>query len=152
VANLCQCQACLPPVWAISSSLESWGAVISSLTTGVLETTFDPPLSLLHRGSPGEEVHQELPLLEDVGPHHYVAEQVLQTRKVQRRHVLTEQALFKWSGLSASLVTWENVLKLKISFLRAPAWGQAVGKGVNVMSPPLLMSSREDWACSPSRY
>jgi hypothetical protein len=45
--------------------------------------------------------------------------------------------LIKWSGLPASLATWENVLELKTRFPRAPAWGQAVGEGgENVTNAP----------------
>jgi hypothetical protein len=93
-------------------------------------------VSQLRRGAPAEEVHQELPHIADDAPRHQIPEKVLQTRQVSRRRKLLEQALIKWSGLPASLATWENVAELKERFPRAPAWGQAAAKGKgNVMSP-----------------
>jgi hypothetical protein len=89
-------------------------------------------VSELRQGAPAEEVHKELPPIDDAAPRHQVPEQVLQTRQVPRRRALLEQALIKWSGLQRP----SNVAELKTRFPRAPAWGQAVGKGgENVMNP-----------------
>lgn len=93
-------------------------------------------VSLLRKGAPPGPVHQELPAIDDASPHLQVPEQVLQTRQVQRRRKTLEQVLIKWTTLPASLATWENVEELKTRFPRAPAWGQAAGKGGgNVMGP-----------------
>jgi hypothetical protein len=94
-------------------------------------------VSQLRRGAPPAEVHKDLPVVDDVSPPHQVPERVLQTRQVRRRKTELEQALVKWTGLPASLATWENVADLKTRFPRAPAWGQAGGKGRgNVMGQP----------------
>jgi hypothetical protein len=88
----------------------------------------------LRKRVPPAPVHQELPHVDDLAPHLQVPQQVLQTRQVRRRHKVLEQALVRWSGLSASLATWENIAELKTRFPRAPAWGQAAHEeGKNVM-------------------
>lgn len=93
-------------------------------------------VSQLRKGMP-PEVHTELPQVDDAALPHQVPEQVLQTRQVRRRHKTLEQGLIKWSGIPASLATWENMAELKTRFPRAPAWGQAAREGgKTVMSPP----------------
>ncbi|XP_071680355.1 uncharacterized protein [Lolium perenne] len=94
-------------------------------------------VSLLRKGIPPEEVHEELPVIDDEHPPRHVPEQVLQRRQVQRRYKTKDQVLIQWSGLPASLATWENLAELKARFPRAPAWGQAAPEGGgNVMGLP----------------
>lgn len=93
-------------------------------------------VSQLRGGAPPTVVHPELPAVDDAAPHHHVPLRVLETRQVRRRKNDLEQARIQWSGLPASLATWENLLELKTRFPRAPAWGQAAAKGRgNVMGP-----------------
>jgi hypothetical protein len=83
----------------------------------------------LRKGVPQEQVHQELPSVDDSHRPLQIPEQVLQQRQVLRRHKTLEQGLIKWSGFPASLSTWENLEDLKARFPRAPAWGPAGRKG-----------------------
>uniref|UniRef100_A0ACD5U163 Uncharacterized protein n=1 Tax=Avena sativa TaxID=4498 RepID=A0ACD5U163_AVESA len=93
-------------------------------------------VSQLRGGAPPTVVHPELPAMDDAAPHHHVPLRVLETRQVRRRKNALEQARIQWSGLPASMATWENLLDLKTRFPRAPAWGQATAKGRgNVMGP-----------------
>jgi transposase InsO family protein len=121
-------------------------------------------VSLLRKGIPPEEVHEELPVIDDEHPPRHVPEQVLQRRQVQRRHKTKDQVLIQWSGLPASLATWENLAELKARFPRAPAWGQAAPEGGgNVMGlpthdassgpPPRPKRARKDNPCySPEEW
>jgi hypothetical protein len=54
---------------------------------------------------PAVVIHQDLPLVDDIGPHLQVPEQVLQERQVLRRHKPLRQGLVKWTCLPASLAT-----------------------------------------------
>jgi hypothetical protein len=83
-----------------------------------------------------EEVHQELPQVTDEVVPLHVPEEVMQTRQVPRRQGHLDQALIQWTGLPASLATWENIVELKARFSHPLAWGQAAGKGgENVICP-----------------
>jgi hypothetical protein len=49
-------------------------------------------------------------------------------QRVLRRRLASDgqtQVLVQWSGLPASLATWEDTTALRQAFPRAPAWGQA---------------------------
>ena len=65
-------------------------------------------VSQLRKGAPPEPVHTELPLVDDSSAPHQVPEAILETHQVRRRHKLLDQSLIRWSGLPASLATWEN--------------------------------------------
>jgi hypothetical protein len=64
-------------------------------------------VSQLKKGLP-PKVHPELPQVDDVVSPYQVPDQVLQTRQVRHRHKILGQVLIKWSGMPASLSTWEN--------------------------------------------
>jgi len=64
-----------------------------------------------------------------------VPERILQRRIFAgERPVL--QGLIKWSGLPASLATWENLESLRQQFPLAPTWGQVVSQGEGGVSSP----------------
>jgi hypothetical protein len=54
-----------------------------------------------------------------------VPQKILQKRVATAGSTVRLQALIQWSGLPASLATWEDVEALRQRFPRAPAWGQA---------------------------
>jgi transposase InsO family protein len=54
-----------------------------------------------------------------------VPQKVLQKRVATVGSAVRLQALIQWSGLPASMATWEDVEALRQRFPRAPAWGQA---------------------------
>lgn len=91
-------------------------------------------VSQLRKGAPPTEVHTELPSMDDQDQPHQVPEAVLDTRRVLRRRKMLEESLIRWTGLPASLATWENTAELRTRFPRASAWGQAASEeGENVM-------------------
>jgi hypothetical protein len=62
-----------------------------------------------------------------------VPQSILQKRVASSGSEVRLQALIQWSGLPASLATWEDVEALRQRFPRAPAWGQAAShQGGNV--------------------
>ena len=64
-----------------------------------------------------------------------VPEQVLQRRVTAgARPVL--QGLIKWSGMPASLATWENLEALRQRFPMASTWGQVDSQGGEDVSRP----------------
>jgi len=53
------------------------------------------------------------------------------------------QVLIKWSGLDASLATWEDAEALRLQFPEAPAWGQADTQGGGDVTAPHLSQPKE---------
>ena len=70
--------------------------------------------------------HKLIPQLPDDANIFQIPIQILQSHMVQRGGSFVAQVLVLWSGLDASLATWENRDALKNRFPNAPAWGQAV--------------------------
>ena len=62
-------------------------------------------VSQLRKGAPPDEVHTELPVIDDAAPPHHVPEAVLRTRQVPQHGKMLEQILVHWTGLPASLAT-----------------------------------------------
>jgi hypothetical protein len=54
-----------------------------------------------------------------------VPEAVLNTTMVQRGEAEVLQLLIKWSGLDATLATWEDKEDIQQQYPNAPTWGQA---------------------------
>jgi len=50
---------------------------------------------------------------------------VIDTKLVTRSSLVVQQLLVQWSGLPASLATWEENHDCRRRFPEAPAWGQA---------------------------
>jgi hypothetical protein len=69
------------------------------------------------------------PDLPDVDDTLQVPAAVLQRRLHPRQDGTVPQLLIKWSGLDASLVTWEDAEAIQQQFPQAPAWGQAGAQG-----------------------
>jgi hypothetical protein len=61
---------------------------------------------------------------------------VLQRRVQHKPTGDVSQLLIKWSSWSADLATWEDEDAIKKQFPDAPAWGQAVSKGGEYVTPP----------------
>jgi transposase InsO family protein len=72
------------------------------------------------------EVHKEVP---SMGVDPPVPEQILDKRWIKKGTTTKCQVLLKWSGMSASLATWECLEEMKRKFPKAPAWGQAGFQG-----------------------
>jgi hypothetical protein len=56
-----------------------------------------------------------------------VPEVFLETRYVMKGGSTVKQFLVQWTGLPASMATWEEMEDLKRRFRKAPAWGQVGG-------------------------
>jgi hypothetical protein len=69
------------------------------------------------------------PDLPDVDDTLQVPEAVLQRRLHPRHDGTVPQLLIKWSGLDASLATWEDAEAIQQQFPQAPTWGQAGAQG-----------------------
>jgi hypothetical protein len=54
-----------------------------------------------------------------------VPEKILAKRSRQLGSSTRQEALIRWTGLTDSLPTWENLQALRRRFPDAPAWGQA---------------------------
>jgi hypothetical protein len=50
---------------------------------------------------------------------------VLQRRMIQQGGSMVAQGKILWSGMDASLASWEDIAALRDQFPKAPAWGQA---------------------------
>lgn len=55
-----------------------------------------------------------------------VPEEILSRQLIKRGNSAVPYGLIRWTGLPASLATWENLRQLQLRFPGAPAWGQAV--------------------------
>jgi hypothetical protein len=77
-----------------------------------------------------------VPDLPDVDDHLQVPKAILQRRLHQHQDGTIPQLLIKWSGMDASLATWEDAEAVQQQFPQAPAWGQAGAQGRGM--PPLL--------------
>jgi hypothetical protein len=76
-----------------------------------------------------------------------VPQRILQKRVANMGSTVRLQALIQWSGLPASMATWEDVEALRQRFPRAPAWGQAGanrGGDVNNMIPTTATPSTDN--------
>jgi hypothetical protein len=73
---------------------------------------------------------------------------VLQRRLQPRQDGTVPQLLIKWSGLDASLATWEDAEAIQQQFPQAPAWGQAGAQGEGDVTAPHLGHPR---AAHPTR-
>jgi hypothetical protein len=63
------------------------------------------------------------------------------------------EVLVRWSGLTDSLATWENVQVLKRCFPNAPAWGQAGSEEEgDVMDPVIRLKRIYNFLCSMIVY
>jgi hypothetical protein len=69
------------------------------------------------------------PVVPDGMLHMQVPEKVLQRRLVARSKKSVMQVLVKWSSLSESLATWEDLEAVRQHFPLAPAWRQPASKG-----------------------
>ena len=79
-------------------------------------------MSQLKGAIPVSHVAQPLPdTIDDM----QVPQRVLQKRVAKSGTDVRLQALIQWTGLPASLATWEDLEALRQRFPRAPAWGQA---------------------------
>ena len=78
------------------------------------------------------------PDLPDVDDHLQVPEAVLQRLLHQRQDGTVPQLLIKWSGMDASLATWEDAEAVQQQFPQAPAWGQAGAQGEGDVTTPHL--------------
>ena len=79
-------------------------------------------VSQLKGAIPVSHVAQPLPdTIDDM----QVPQRVLQKRVAKSGTAVRLQALIQWTGLPASLATWEDLEALRQRFPRAPAWGQA---------------------------
>ena len=81
--------------------------------------------------------------LPDVDDNLQVPEAVLQRRLHPRNDGAVPQVLIKWSGLDASLATWEDAEALRQQFPEAPAWGQAGSQGGGDVTAPHLSQPKE---------
>ena len=63
-------------------------------------------------------------------------EHVQQHRSIKRGRGYTQEVLVSWTGLPASLCTWEPEALLRRRFPDAPAWGQAGPQGLGDVSAP----------------
>ncbi|XP_066320522.1 uncharacterized protein [Miscanthus floridulus] len=78
------------------------------------------------------------PSLPDVDHDLPIPEAVLQRRLHPRHDGAVPQVLVKWSGLDASLATWEDEEALRQQFPQAPAWGHAGSQGEGDVTVPHL--------------
>lgn len=95
-----------------------------------------PPSSLIHPVFHTSQLKQAVSPSEQVSPtlpaeliSHRVPEQVLQRRLVARGRKTVLQVLVQWSGMDATLATWEDYEAVKQLFPRSPAWRQAGSLG-----------------------
>lgn len=80
------------------------------------------------------------PSLPDFDDNLQVPEAILQRRLRPQRDGSVPQVLIKWSGLDASLATWEDVEAVRQQFPQAPARGHAVSQGEGGVTTPHLCS------------
>jgi hypothetical protein len=104
-----------------------------------------PPSSLVHpvfhvsllKPAPSTK-YTVSPDLPDVDDTLQVPAAVLQRRLQPRHDGTVPQLLIKWSGLDASLATWEDAEAIQQQFPQAPAWGQAGAQGEGDVTTPHL--------------
>ena len=95
-------------------------------------------VSQLQKSVPSAQVHELLPslhLLTD-GVFCVQPEHVQQHRSIKRGRGYTQEVLVSWTGLPASLCTWEPEALLRRRFPDAPAWGQAAFQGGGTATTP----------------
>jgi transposase InsO family protein len=80
-------------------------------------------VSVLKAGLPPNQVTHSVspPLTADVDQYQ-VPERILQSRVLQRGSKTVAQVKIHWSGLPASLATWEDAVRLHSSYPRASIW------------------------------
>jgi len=88
------------------------------------------------------------PELPDVDNSLQVLEAVLQRRLHPRQDGTVPQLLIKWSGLDASMATWEDAEAIQQQFPQAPTWGQAGAQWEGDVTAPNLGHPR---AAQPAR-
>lgn len=70
-------------------------------------------------------VFSKLPMLTDLQASNALPAEILERRLVRKGNNAIPQVLVTWTGLLATLVTWEDYHVLKARFPAAPTWGQA---------------------------
>jgi hypothetical protein len=72
-----------------------------------------------------------------------VPEAILQWRWTKADQSV-EQVLIKWTGMSPTLATWENLVALKQRFPDAPAWGHAGSQEEGTVRTAVQEEAQED--------
>lgn len=80
-------------------------------------------------------VFSKLPVLTDIQATAAQPSQILERRLVHKGNNAITQILVTWTGLPASLATWEDYNVLRQRFPEAPAWGQAGSSAGGVVIP-----------------
>jgi hypothetical protein len=69
-------------------------------------------------------VFSELSVTTDIKATAAMPDKIIQRRLVKRGNSAIPQVLIQWTGLPATLATWEDYNVLRQRYPQAPAWGQ----------------------------